>query len=409
MQLKKVLLPAILLGLGVAGFAALKASKPKPPAVPPKEQVWRVEVTPARPASLSPSLNLNGKVESPAYTKAAAPGVGRVARVLAREGQPVSEGQLLLEMDSRDFVPRVEQAQGQVDELTAAIKSEELRHAADLDQLAQEQRLLEFAAADVARFERLRNENFYSQAAVDQSRSNLARQQITLRGRELAIADHKARLAQLRARLSQAQADLQQARLALERSRVVAPFAGYVAEVEVAAGDQLNAGQTLLTLYPAQGLEIRAKIPATLQAEIMQRLQARQPLRATLSGTGQVAVLRLARVAGAADTRGLDAFFVLDQPQPGLRVGSLVTLRLERPPVAGAVALPYTALYNGDQVYRVRQGRLERVAVRVLGEHAGGGLLVDSAALREGDLVLSTHLPNAVSGLRVEARPGRGA
>lgn len=407
MNLKKLLLPVVLLVVGIGGFAALKASKPKPPAAPPKEQVWRVDVVPARLATLSPSLTLNGKVESPAYTKAAAPGVGRVARVLAREGQVVGKGQLLLEMDSRDFAPKVAQARGEVDELVASIRGEELRHAADLDQLAQERRLLEFAAADVARFERLRDENFYSQAAVEQSRTNLARQQISLRSRELAIADHKARLAQLQARLTRAQANLEQAELALVRSRVVAPFAGYVAEVEVAAGDQLNTGQTLLTLYPADGLEIRAKIPATHQAEILDRLQRHQALRATTMAGGQPVELRLARLAGAADTRGLDAFFALDRANPGLRVGSLVTLNLERAPVDNAVALPYTALYNGAQVYRVRQGRLGMVKVQVLGEQGGGGLLVASPELRAGDLIMTTHLPNAVAGLRVETRPER--
>jgi hypothetical protein len=174
--------------------------------------------------------------------------------------------------------------------------------------------------------------------------------------------------------------------------------------VEVAAGDQLNTGQTLLTLYPAEGMEIRAKIPATHQAEILDRLGRRQPLRASLRVAGQRIDLRLARVAGAADTRGLDAFFVLERANPDLRVGSLVTLSLERAPVDTAVALPYTALYNGTQVYRVRDGRLGAVKVQVLGEQEGGGLLVASSELRAGDQIMTTHLPNAVGGLRVEAQ-----
>lgn len=406
MNVKKLLLPVVLLAVGVGGFAALKATKPKPPVAPPKEQVWRVEAVQARPATLSPGLTLNGKVESPRFTKAAAPGVGRVARVPAREGQAVSQGQVLLEMDERDFLPKVEQARGEVDELVATLRSEELRHASDLDQLAQEKRLLEFAAADVARFERLRQENFYSDAAVDQSRTNLARQQITLRSRELAIADHKARMAQLQARLTRARASLEQAELAQARSRVVAPFAGYVARVEVAAGDQVNTGQTLLTLYPADGLEIRAKIPATQQDAILARLEGSRTLPAKAGVGGRSIDLHLARVAGAADTRGLDGFFVLDRPDPDLRLGSLVTLQLSLAPEEQAVSLPYTALYNGRRVYRVREGRLAAVEVRVLGEQGGvaNRLLVHSPELREGDLIVTTHLPNAVSGLRVEVR-----
>ncbi len=404
MNKKKILLPVVILAVALGGFAAMKASRPKQAPVPSTEQVWRVETISVAPAALSPQLTLSGKVESPELTRAAAPGGARVSRVLVLEGQLVRRGQLLLELDPRDFAPRVAQAQGQVDELMAAIDSERLRHAADLDQLEQERRLLDFAAADVARFERLREENFYSQAAVDQSRQTLARQQISLRSRELAIKDHAARMAQLRSRLDQARANLEQAQLALTRSRVIAPFDGIVADVQVAQGDQVGNGQTLLTLYPLAGLEIRAKIPAPHQDEILQQVSQGRRLEATARLAGETLRLKLTRLSGAADSRGLDAFFRLTAPNDRLRVGSLLTLHMSRPAVAGAIAVPYAALYNGRQVYKVEAGRIQAVQVSVLGELAGERpmLLIRSDGLKRGDQIMATHLPNAVSGLRVE-------
>lgn len=404
MNKKKLLLPVVLLLVGVAGFAALKASRPKQAPVPPQEQVWRIETVAVEPRRQSPVLKLYGKVESPELTRAAAPGVGRVTRVAVREGQAVRAGQLLVELDPRDFQPRVDQARGEVEELMAAIRSEELRHAADLEQLEQERRLLEFAAADVDRYEQLRQENFYSQAAVDQSRQNLARQRIILRTRELAIADHQARLTQLRARLTRATASLEQADLALRRSRVVAAFDGHAAELEVAEGDQVNTGQTLLSLYPSAGLEVRAKIPAPYQDEIIAQIGAGQALEARATLGGAELRLRLARVAGAADTRGLDGFFLLRGAGGQLRVGSLVTLHLARAPLDEAIAVPYAALYGGKQVYKVQDGRIRAVAVAVAGELPGEppALLIRSAELEPGDRVMATHLPNAVSGLKVE-------
>ena len=408
MNKKKVLLPVLLLALGIGGFMALKSSRPKPPVAPVKEPVWRVQTITAQLATISPVTSLNGRVESPEQTRAAAPGIGRVLNVHVREGQAVMPGQRLLELDPRDFQPRVEQARGEVDELNAAIASEELRHKADLDQLAQERQLLEFAAADVARFEQLRKENFFSQSAVDQSRQNLARQQITLRGRELAIADHKARMSQLRARLSRARANLDQAELALQRSRVVAAFAGYVAKVEVAAGDQVNSGQSLVTLYPAAGLEVRAKLPSTQQDGFISALRRGERPSARAVVAGEMLEFSLARSAAAADARGLDAFFVARRPAANLRVGELVSLQVARAPVPDAVAVPYAALYGGRQLYRIEAGRLKALDVEVLGD-AGGGfgqsaprLLVKSPLLKQGDVLLATHLPNAVSGLKVE-------
>ena len=408
MNKKKFLLPIVLLLIGVGGFIALKATRPTPPVAAVKEPVWRVQTMALTLQTLSPVVTLNGRVESPDQTQAASPGVGRVLSVRVREGQVVTAGHILLELDPRDFEPRVAQARGQVQELEASIASETLRHLADLDQLQQEQKLQEFAAADVARFERLQKENFYSQAAVDQSRSNLSRQQISVRSRELAVADHKARLAQLKARLLQAQSNLDQAALALQRSRVVAPFAGIVAQVAVAAGDQVNTGQTLLRLYPVAGLEVRAKLPATLQDEFLSAMRSGKKPQATARLGGETLLFRLTRTAGAADARGLDAFFTLNTPSAALRVGELLSLDVQRPPVANVVSVPYAALFGGNSLYRVKEERLQGVQVEVLGEgnavpgDAARQLLVRGNDLKNGDVILTTHLPNAVTGLKVE-------
>jgi multidrug efflux pump subunit AcrA (membrane-fusion protein) len=127
MNKKKVFLPVLLLAIGIGGFLALKATRSKPPTAPPKEPVWRVETVPVALQKASPILVLNGRVESPDQTRAAAPGVGRVLTVKVREGQRVAPGQVLLELDPRDFDPKVDQARGEALELDAAIKSEALR------------------------------------------------------------------------------------------------------------------------------------------------------------------------------------------------------------------------------------------------------------------------------------------
>jgi len=407
MNMKKIALPILLLALGVGGFIALKATKPSSKPIQAEERVWRVEVMTVQRARLSPSLALTGTLESPALTKSAAPAAGRILRVAVREGQSVSRGQSLLEMDPRDLQPAVDQALGQVRELEAAIRSETLRHQADLDQLEKEQQLLQFAAADLARFQALQQANFYSPAAVDQSRSALAKQSLSVRTRELAIADHQARLAQLEARRLQARAALDQAELARSRGQVVAAFDGFVAEVSVAEGDQVNPGQALLTLYPRAGLEVRAKIPAPYQEDLLARLNQGGALKATARIAEASLPLTLRRVAGAADARGLDAFFSLDAPQGGVRLGSLVNLKLARPPIDEAIRIPFAALFGGNSVYRLVDGRLQAVGVRVHGESLDetAQLLVTSPDLREGDRLLATHLPNAVTGLRAEANP----
>jgi hypothetical protein len=59
------ILPILFVLLGVAGFMALKATRPKPATAAPQERVWRVETLAVTPADHRPLLALFGRVEAP--------------------------------------------------------------------------------------------------------------------------------------------------------------------------------------------------------------------------------------------------------------------------------------------------------------------------------------------------------
>jgi len=398
---------AAILGTGIGIFAILKLSGPVQQPVESRERVWRVDTLMAQPAQLSPTLTLYGRVETPELLRAAAPADGRVAAVEVREGQRIEPGRLLLSMDPRDFVPRVQQAQADVDDLQAQLKRERLQHAANQDALAHERELLELAESALKRARDLRERKLGSDVAVDQARENWQRQLLAVTTRQLAVDEHGARLRQYKARLERARAVLTEAQLDQERSVVTATFTGFVAGVDVAAGDQVKRADTLLTLYPSNALEVRAKLPAPYQQELLATLNAGRTLQATaLAGATEI-VLHLDRVSGEADPSGIDGLFRIRRGAELLRLGSMVTLRLQRDPQAGVVAVPYTALYGNDRLYKLVDGRLQGITVMALGDYAGAGdqsmLLVKSPQLQAGDQLVTTHLPNAVTGLRAEA------
>jgi HlyD family secretion protein len=395
-----------ILGAGIGLFGILKLSGPVQQPVESRERVWRVETLIAQPTELSPTLTLYGRVETPELLRAAAPADGRIAAVEVREGQRIEPGQLLLTMDPRDFVPRVQQAQADVDDLQAQLKREQLQHAANQDALAHERELLELAERARKRAGDLRERKLGSDVAVDQAGENWQRQLLAVSTRQLNVDEHAARLRQYEARLERALATLTQAQLDQERSAVTAPFSGFVARVEVSAGDQVKRADTLLTLYPSDGLEVRAKLPAPYQQELLATLTAGRTLQARAqAGTTEIA-LQLERVSGEADPSGIDGLFRIQRGADVLRLGSMLTLQLQRDPQAGVVAVPYTALYGNDRLYKLVDGRLQGITVTALGDYAGAGeqptLLVRSAQLRAGDQLVTTHLPNAVTGLRAD-------
>lgn len=405
-----VVLPLLILSGAIGVFAALKATKPMQPPVKIGERVWRVEVEPVWPRTLAPLLTLYGRVESAARFKAAAPAPSRVERVLVREGERVMRGQLLVVLDPRDFLPRLDQARSEVAELEAKLRSEEIRHGSDRIALKQEQKLLELAREGVDRARQMLEQRLGSDSALDAVEQDVARQELAVTARRLAIADHPARRKALEARLARARARREETELDYERSRVPAPYAGIVAGVEVAAGDQVADNGVLLSLYSPDSLEVRARIPAVFQHELQRALAAGHLLQGEFHIGDERVGLTLARLAGEAEPSGVDALFRIDEGREWLRPGQVLRFSVRRLPRDNAVPVPYQAVYGGTRLYLLQGGRLRGLTVKALGafldESGGERLLVHAPELKGGDRLVITQLPNAIDGLRVEAVTG---
>jgi multidrug efflux pump subunit AcrA (membrane-fusion protein) len=395
----------MILTAAVATFLALKTSRPAQTPAKITERVWRVETLLVEPKLLAPTLTLYGQLEAPNLHRAAAPASARVERVLVREGDLVAAGQLLIELDARDFTPAVAQAQAEIDEYEAQLRSERIRQAADLEAQEQERRLLQLSRQSLERARRLQKQKLGSDSELDLARQDLARQALSLTGRERDISDHPARVQALEAKLNRARAKLQTAQLNLERSRVQAPHAGRIASIEVAVGNQVSTNQQLLTLYDPAALELRARIPAPFLTELLESGADDFSLRGFIgSGESRIA-LQLSRLAGEADPSGTDALFVLQQQSGWLRAGQLLSFNLQRQPQGDAFAVPHSVIYGGNRVYKLVDGRLQGVQVEPLGNYAreegDEWLLVRSRELQAGEALVVTHLPNATDGLRV--------
>jgi RND family efflux transporter MFP subunit len=407
LRLLKLLLPLVLLAGGFAAFKALQATRPEGPVAEVGERVWRVEVAPIELRARAPELVLYGRVQTAELLRVAASAQARVAEVPVRDGERVSAGALLVQLDERDLRPRREQVEAEIAGLHAQIASEDNRVETDRRALVEEQKLVALARDAVARAQRLKTQRVAAEADLDAAEETLARQSLALANREMAIADHGARRQALEARLQSAEARLAEVGLELERARVLAPFDGIVAGVEVTAGDQVKRDEVLLRFYALDRLEIRARIPAPYQDEVAAALAAGQSLGALVEVAGRPLPLRLARIAGQGEASGVDGFFAVEADPSALRLGQMLKVRLTRPERPDTVAVPFAAVYGGERVYRLEDGRMRGVAVEVLGgvSNGAGGeeLLVRSPGLAAGDLIVVTPLPNAVDGLRVEA------
>ena len=399
------LLPLLIIVLAGTAFAYMKSSKPERKKPVASEKVWQVDVIQAESRSLAPGLTLHGEVESPSLIKSAAPGAGLVSEVLVRPGQTVIPGQRLVAMDRRDFSAARIQASAEVTDLIAQLDELRLRNRSNQQVIDQEKALLELATVELKRVERLKKNNLSSESALSDAHEKQRRQQLSLIAKQLAVDLFLSSQKQLQARLSRARAQLADVELSLMRSEVSAEFSAIIASMPVSVGDRVRVADTLVSLYPLDSLEVRARIPAAYQSEIQQALARGMTLSAVAEASGKRYPLELLRLAGEARADGIDAYFRVIEGTADLRIGNLLTVQLKRPQQHRVFAVPYRAVYGNNRLYLLRENRMVSISVEAVGQYRNDEgavqLLVRSSDIVEGDRIITTHLSNALDGLKV--------
>ncbi|ROZ83018.1 HlyD family efflux transporter periplasmic adaptor subunit [Pseudomonas neustonica] len=405
--MRKRLVPILIVATGIAIFILLRLTGDDPAPVNSQERSWRVATEVIQPDAFAPRLTLYGQLESPLLFTVVAPMAGRIASLPAKDGEQIKQGELLMALDEADIQPRVEQAKADLEDAKAQLQSEKIAHQNDLQALRLEQRIQANAQKNLERTEQLIERGVLPTAELENSKDALDRSALTVAIRQRSINSFASRLQALEARVARAQATFDSTLRDAERSRFLAPFDGVVGNVQAAVGDQVNVNAALLDFYPLQGMELRAVVPQVHSQSFSQALQNGQQLKARSLDVEPPIHLTLKRIAGQADARGVEALFSVDQPQPGLRLGNLLAISVARPVRNDSVALPYSALYGNDTLYQVLDGRLQRIQVQRVGEtmneQGERRVLVRSTELKAGMEVVTTHLPNAVQGLKVEA------
>jgi multidrug efflux system membrane fusion protein len=189
------------------------------------------------------SLSVDGSIEAVRDTRVAAQVPGRITQLLVKAGDKVQAGQVLMNIDPSVAAQQVAGGQAQV---------------------AQAQALLVSAKAEMERTRRLFEQNYVSKAAV-----------------ERAEAQFKAAAAQSSAMSAQAAATSAQAAYYTVR----APYAGWVAQVNVSVGDMATPGTPLVSVYDPSALRATVQWPESM----VSRLDTAQAAVVEIPGAGEQA------------------------------------------------------------------------------------------------------------------------
>ena len=379
------------------------------PTAEPSEQIeraWPVSIIPATPQTLSPVMLNFGRVEAQQTANLNTTISARVSRVIAREGDWVEKGDLLLELDPTEVKFMADSAQARLARSEATLESLQVEYELAKEITEANRNLADVAAATLSRARDLHNKHMIADAQLDTAIREANQGKIALAQHLSELNRFPARIDGQRAAIEETRADAERAKFDLSQTQVRAPFTGRVLASPFAVGERVAPGISLVTLADYATLEIRSTLPTPVARKLELQLRDGYTLNASSLINGERIRFTLSRIGGAVrpGQSGLDAFFTV-AANAGLEIGAVIDLALELPPEEQVLAMPLYSLYEDSTIYRIREQRLEALHYERVGDYLDSSgdflALIRIDELQQGDTLLGSQLSRAISGLLV--------
>ncbi len=379
---KRILLIVLVLvvaaGAGAVWYGlSNQAAQSSPRSSPKKPKPLQVEVQPVRRGEIVQRLELSGEVVATDSVVIAATKEGPIEYCPWREGDAVTAGEKLIEIDREVHRAEVRTAEADLD--VARAKLADLKAGARPEEIDQTeasvrrwQATLAEARKSYERQKQLIADDFTSEQSVDQ-----ARERMEVAEAELAAAREKLRMlkagpteteiAVQESAVKQAEAKLDLAKAHLSECVVTAPFDGVITAVHVRPGDLATPRSPLLEMYAPDSLVIRFSVPEAEGSAVRPGLRMQATLDALNGRAFDAEITRVyPQLDEAMRTRTVEA--KLTEPAE-IVPHMFARLKLELRRADDAVLVPAEAVLTaptGERyVFVINQGKAQRQVVEV--------------------------------------------
>jgi membrane fusion protein, multidrug efflux system len=177
---------------------------------------------------------------------------GTISAVYVDNNQSVKAGQLLVQLDPRDYQVAVEEARAQLVQAQADVNSARQQYVAAIATVRQAEAQNYLAQRNAQRYTQLIKLKVVSQSEFDQYDATARAQAATVNTDEAAAASALRTIASREAQVQAARAALDQAELNLSYTRITAPADGVIGNRSAQLGQRVQPGQSLMALTQDQ-------------------------------------------------------------------------------------------------------------------------------------------------------------
>ena len=393
----------VITGLGITVLVSCGKGDPSKAAGKAEMAERPVRVARAEVRAMPRMIHVNGSLAAQEQSTLSAKVTGRLERLSVDIGSVLRQGELVAQIEPRDYDLGLQQAAAALAQSRAALGlplegDDDRIELERVTAVKQAKAVLEESGKNRDRVQRLSVSGIASQSEVDTVESAHT---VALARYEAAIEDGRGRMATV----AQRRAELELARKRLADASVRAPFDGTVQARPASVGEYVAAGTPIVQLVKTDPLRLRLEVPER---------------ECILVRTGQVVLLlvegdtntyrgELARLSPALDDQTRMLRVEADVPREGsLRPGLFARARIIVTEREKALTVPLEALttFAGlEKVVGVREGKaVEQVIatgrrgpdwVEVLsGLEAGEAVVLSPGSLRTGQRVRASHGPD---------------
>lgn len=376
----RVILPIAVLVAGGYAYSKLSVEQEEAKTPPVEKEVLRSKVLELRIGDYAVVIEANGMVQAHNEITLSAQVSGEIIRVSAgfEVGSYFSEGDVLVELDARDYENAVAVAEAERLGAEAAMK---------------------LATTEHDRIFELYNNNTSNEVELNQA----------VAARTQAVAAFHS-----------ADAQLSQAKRDLERTTIRAPFAGRVREKAIGLGQSVGPGTSLGVVFAVDFAEVHLPIAAReLRLLDLPEMEDDPPvevkLRDAISKDSEtIWIGKIVRTAGALDADSLELFAIarIDDPfglksgRPPMRIGQPVVGSIAGKVLTHVVAIPRGAVRQLDQVVLVDKTEMTLMPKTIVPVWSDDQhVIVRDPLIQDGTLLATTHLVYAPSGAKIEIIP----
>jgi len=374
------------------------------------------------------------------------------------EGTYVAAGMKLLQIDPSDYELEVRLLEGELEQSRVNLQELKVELENAEQKLPLAERELALREAQQNRIKSLRSQRVVSEEQLEEAeRQVIAAKNALLEAKRLRDA-LRTRVARLESAIKVDQAQLEKAQLNLKRTTITAPVDGVVIRDDVEQDSYVQQGATVVAVEDTSKVEIRCNLRMEEMRWIWQQRPAVaasaegsasfQPLSATGQGessadtdyhslpptdvtvqyelggrvyTWQGTLDRYDGLGLDEKTRMVPCRILVHRPHAVSVDGEAVSLRGPRSLVRGMyvglviharpqtplLRVPQRAIQPGNFVWRVREGKLERVRLQIAQSNDDAVLVpAESAGLQSGDRLVVSPLQAAYTGLEVREEIG---